>query len=146
MALPPRPDFDRAFRKVVEVYNGNASQERANVIRQTLQEAQTFIDAAIAQKERDVNPWMIRDCVAIARALEESGIEGVVRLRVAPSGKDLPGEYTVDTAYGKFIGEGAQLVNTIKLVGIGVRLATPPSGADDVDDSQLDEFAAEHGE
>lgn len=115
--LPPRPDFERAYRVVGEVYNGNASQERANVIRATLDTARNYIACVVEREERAIGPQVLLDVNAIFTALKEAGIAGTVAMLVEPPGPALPGQYSVETRFGKLTGEAAQLAETITLLG-----------------------------
>lgn len=122
--LPPKPDFGDAYEMVRQVYSGAASQDRARVIKGALDAAKAYINAVVEREERDINPWMINDCVAIYIVLKEHGIAGVIRLVEAPEGQGAEGCYSVETIlYGKIVGTAAQLAEVFDLIGRSIERA-----------------------
>lgn len=143
MEIDPRkpPSLGVAYQIADDLDNNRTGQTRANGLRSVLRIAEAWMREMAAIESRPVEPQLLVDLEMMYSALRGSDIDGKVEMLVLSPGKDRPGRYKVVTEYGDFLGEGAQLTNTIRLLGEAIALRPAP----DVDEAQ-DEFAAEHGE
>lgn len=148
---PPLNAVEHALYVVNEVWHGKAGQTRGENLRSYIKQMSEWMQEVVKLEERAASPQLLLDLNQMFQALNANGITGTIAQRVAPPGPGLPGEYSIETEYGKFIGEAAQLANTINLLATGIRANGPPptSGPSDgnwPEDDTLDEFNAEHGE